>query len=104
MGKVIEFEAPPRDENEEQYVKLVEVLNMPIVIESFFTEEATGTRGKYESLTMVTDKGTIRTGAKVLVKQLKAKKDVFDAGNKLRAVIKMKPSKAGGTYYYFDHP
>jgi hypothetical protein len=103
MTKIVEFEPPPKEEPKEKYLKPIEVLNIPIIIESYSIEKRPGRKGDYDNLILVTDKGKIQTGAKVLVKQILAKKDVFENGNKLRAIIKTKTSPAG-TYYYFEKP
>ncbi|MEM0143002.1 MAG: hypothetical protein QXL94_03505 [Candidatus Parvarchaeum sp.] len=89
-----------------QYLKVQQVLNVPLVIESASIETVDGLRGPYESMVLNTDRGAIRTGAKVLVEQMKSNLHLFEKGQKLRVKIVAKTGKKPPymTYFSFERP
>jgi hypothetical protein len=103
MTEIVEFE-PKQPSTSVEFVKVQMVLNIPIVVEKASIEEhVKGQRGEYDRVTLTTDRGVIRTGAKVLVQQAKDFIPLLSEGKKIRLKIVAKTSPAG-TYYKFDKP
>ncbi|MEM0142475.1 MAG: hypothetical protein QXL94_00775 [Candidatus Parvarchaeum sp.] len=103
MDSVVEYKPQPKEDGE-RYLKVQEVLNIPLVVSEMRVEERDGKRGKYKSLSIICDKGKVVTGAQVLVKEAENSiMQILKDGTKMRLKISAKTT-ANGTYYFFDRP